>query len=408
MSFLPNSLKMNKSVQRIYGKYGHDILYRLKEQRLRTQIEQQLEKKKLSVDIKDLRSSTLNYIESMRLANEPYGRFRHSESVKEATLYASVCAALTRHIYGDLDIISPEQKKQWIDYILIHQADDGLFKDKYIANSMAEEGDGWGWRHLTVHAIMALTALGSVAPKSFQPLDKFKDPHFLIKWLENRIVERDLEWDLGNQVQNYVVMLQYARDFQGEEWAGPVVEMILDWLDEAQNPTTGLWNKGPRNPALLCRDVRVAYHLWLLYFYEGRPIKYADRVIHTCLSTQNEMGGFDVRINSSACADIDSIDPLVRLSFHTQYRHDDVISSLQRAIPWVLANMNDDGGFVFTRGEDLTVGHKSMYSGIDESNMFYTWFRTLSLAYLAQTFPNSTIGRFPWQFIRCPGHQFWP
>ena len=69
--------------------------------------------------------------------------------------------------------------------------------------------------------------------------------------------------------------------------------------------------------------------------------------------------------------------------------------------------MNADGGFVFRRGEPLVYGHERMSSGADESAMFPTWFRTLSLAYLAQALPDSAVGGFDWQFLHCPGHQFW-
>ena len=69
--------------------------------------------------------------------------------------------------------------------------------------------------------------------------------------------------------------------------------------------------------------------------------------------------------------------------------------------------MNDDGGFVFQRGEPLVYGHERMSSKADESTMFPTGFRTLSLAYLAQALPHSVVGGFGWQFPRCPGLQFW-
>jgi hypothetical protein len=100
------------------------------------------------------------------------------------------------------------------------------------------------------------------------------------------------------------------------------------------------------------------------------------------LSTQNVLGGFGVTLNSSACEDIDSIYPLIRFSSATNYRRDDIDLALKRAFPWVLANMNSDGGFVFRRNESFCYGHEEMYSGYNESSMFATWFRTLCLAYL--------------------------
>ena len=61
------------------------------------------------------------------------------------------------------------------------------------------------------------------------------------------------------------------------------------------------------------------YHFWLLYFYDRVPIPHAERAADSCLKTQNQLGGFGQGVHggdplcSSACEDIDSIDPLARL-----------------------------------------------------------------------------------------------
>jgi len=60
--------------------------------------------------------------------------------------------------------------------------------------------------------------------------------------------------------------------------------------------------------------------------------------------------------------------------------------------------MNDNGGFVFRRGEQMVYGHELMSSKANESAMFPTWLRTLSLAYLAKALPDSFLGDFDWQF----------
>ena len=39
--------------------------------------------------------------------------------------------------------------------------------------------------------------------------------------------------------------------------------------------------------------------------------------------------------------------------------------------------------------------------------MFPTWFRTLSLALIARALPEHSLGQGAWQFVRCPGMQFW-
>ena len=361
---------------------------------------------KKGLEIKEIREKTLNYIESMRVKDEPYGKYRYSESQKYPVLYASLYAALTRHLYRDLDTLTEKQRKEWIDYIQSFQDDDGLFKDTAVENEIAASCDWWGWRHLTLHALMALTVLGATAMKRFKIIDPFKETDFTIRWLENR------DWvidpaNTSNEVQNYFTLLHYARDFQGEGWADKILEKAYGWLNEKQDSKTGLWGVRFDTPTNLSNGVQTGYHIWLLYFYDKRLIRNVERIIDSCLSTKNEIGGFGVPLNSSACEDIDSIDPLIRLSSITNYRKSDIHSAIQKAIPWIITNMNEDGGFVFRRMEPFVYGHQLMSSCKDESAMFPTWFRTLSLAYVGKYLPDSLPGKFDWQFIKCPGHQFW-
>ena len=259
---------------------------------------------------------------------------------------------------------------------------------------------------MTMHIIMALTALGGMVSREFTFLDPLLDPDTLVGWLKSRDWENNA-CNVSNEVQNVGTLLQYSRDFHDNGRAGHAVDCLLDWLEKTQNPQTGSWKYPSDTPENRSLIVQTGYHFWLLFFYDTRPIRYVERIIDTALATQNKVGGFGVALNSSGCEDIDTIDPLVRLSMMTDYRNDEVQAVLKRALPWILANMNDNGGFVFRRGEPFFYGHELMSYKIEESAMFPTWFRTLSLAYLSKALPDSFLRDFDWQFIQCPGLQFW-
>ncbi|MEB3147575.1 MAG: hypothetical protein VKL60_00955 [Sphaerospermopsis sp.] len=107
------------------------------------------------------------------------------------------------------------------------------------------------------------------------------------------------------------------------------------------------------------------------------------------MSTQNKFGGFGVKLNSSACEDIDSIDLLCRLAHLVPSRKQEIDSSLKLAFRWVLCNQVADGGFVFRLHEPFVYGHEQMTSQSNKGSMFATWFRILSLAYLARYFESS-------------------
>ena len=132
-----------------------------------------------------------------------------------------------------------------------------------------------------------------------------------------------------------------------------------------------------------------------------------ERIIDSCLATQNMLGGFGVPLNYSACGVIDSIDPLARFYFMTDYRRNDILTALEKALYGVLVNISPDGGWAFRRSEKFCYGHKLMTAYTNESSMFPTWFRTLSLAYLGKALPVSPAGNFNRKFTICPGLQFW-
>lgn len=358
--------------------------------------------------ILEIRSKTLDFIESMRINDVPYGRYKYSPSQSEPVLYASLYALLTRHLYRDLNQLTTVQKYEWAHYIKSFQDDDGWFRDPAINNELAGTVEWWGWMHMTFHAIMALSCLGECVSKKFKFLDSFKSKEFINEWFHKLEILLDPSPKMNVHQPLYMMtFLQYVRDFQNEKWAAEPIRAIYEKLDNLQDAKTGCWATSNGNSELVNEGVKIGYHLWIFYFYDRRPIQYLDRVIDSCLATQNELGGFDVSKNSSACDDIDTIDPLCRLSFMTDYKNEEILLALKKAIPWILVNMNSDGGFVFKRMEPFIYGHEKMSSYSNESAMFPTWFRTLSLAYIAQCLPESSLGRFDWNFVKCPGLQFW-
>jgi len=361
------------------------------------------------MDIGKIREKTLKYIDSMRIKKNPYGRYCYSASTKRPVLYASCYAAIARHLSRDLDNVSSEERKEWVSYIQSFQDDDGLFKDPAI------EGEGYytephmewcGWRHLSCHVIIALTALGTVCKKEFKMLEPFFDSRYMIQWLKKRDLENKPGF-VGNEILNIATLLQYARDFQDEKRAGNVMELIFDWLDKEQDPHTGMWGRYFGTKEDINQVYQGAYHYYLLYFYDKREFKYINKIIDVLLSLQTQQGGFGIHENTNGCEDIDAIDVLARLYTKTDYRHKDIAKTLLKAEEWVLSNQNKDGGFVFIRDKEFKYGHDLMYSGMNESAMFPTWWRLLSLAYIGKALSGSEIGKFNWQFLRCSGYQFW-
>lgn len=348
------------------------------------------------------RQDVLTFVGSMHLGGFQY---RYAPSVTKPTLYASVYACLLLDLFGQLGSLSDAERGSWANYFDGFQSPtDGLFRDPAVVNARYEAGDWWGARHLVLHIIAAYAALGHTPRFRFAFLDPFKDTDRLRAWLDQEQWNGEFSYasDVDNKIMNIACTLQFERDFRADGDAGKAVEYLQSYLMKKRSAKTGLW--GAMNiddPISLSRGIQFAYHLIPIYLYDRYPIDGHAQVVDNILRSQNALGGYGVALNSSACEDIDSLYLLCQLSRDTDRRTADVRLSVMRALVWMLANQNPDGGFVFRRNMPMTYGHHLMSSGKNESALFPTWFRALAIAQAARYLD---IGEF--RFVRCPGYQF--
>lgn len=364
--------------------------------------------------ISSLRAQTLAFVTRQHLVD---GQYRYASAGTQPTLYSSCYAAMIRSLFGDLAVLTGAEHAGWVAYLNSHQDDDGLYRDPVIYDQGWYKGDPlWcGRPHLTCHVVTALTCLGGVAGKPLRWLARWCDPDRLVHWLVARDWGEEIAWT-GNEIMNIGVLLQYARDVQHDDRAGHAVEVLLEWLATHHvNAETGVWGDADlTDPLRRSHAVQAAYHWWPLFFYDGAPIPYLERAIDTVLATQNCRGGFGWGVHnaaepllSSACEDIDSIDPLCRMLQLTAYRRTDIQAALVQAVEWVLSNQMADGGFVFIRNAPFEYGHPELRGEANQGAMFPTWFRLLSLALIGKALLEHPLGQIPWHFVPCPGTQFW-
>lgn len=371
-----------------------------------------------AVSMLEVRERTLRFVESMRVTEGPFGAYRYATESTKPTLYSSTYAAMARHLYRDLGSLEAGQRDAWIAYLQSHQDDDGLFRDPVIfGEGMYKDDPLWcGRPHLTCHMLTALRCLDATAAKPLRWLEPFLERDKLIAWLEQRNWGRDVAWS-GNEVLNVGTLLQYARDFQHDERCGSALDTILTWMEARCDPATGLWGVGAldlNNPVDRSHAVQAAYHFWLLWFYDRKPVPHAEKALGQVLLSQNPSGGFGWGVHngvtpfdSSACEDIDSIDPLARWVNSAGARRAEVVKALTRSERWVLSNQTTHGSFCFMKGREFAYGHPQLSAVAGAGAMFPTWFRTLSLAYLGKGAPGSLARKVDWQFCDCPGLQFW-
>jgi len=352
-----------------------------------------------------LKNKTLSFTNSLQIDNK-IGMFKYSQSTSKPNLYSSVYACLIFSLYDEIDSLTKNDRTQWATYLNSFQSEnDGLYYDEALKNHLFNDSDWWGARHLALHLISALTALDSKPKFPFKFLEYFYKEENLLIWLDSNNWEGDFSHrnDIDNKVMNIGCLLQYSRDAFQDKSAGDSLSILTDYLKSKVIEKSGIWgNDNLGDPYSLSRMIQFTYHLLMIFFYDNLKLDNKETIIDLTLKTQNNYGGFGVTMNSSACEDIDSIELLTRMSRLTNYRSEEIRLAINKALVWILTNMNDDGGFVFRRNEAFQYGHDEMYSGINESSLFATWFRTLSLAYIAKYLQLENSFRV----IRSPGYQF--
>jgi len=340
-------------------------------------------KNALNFDYYDYKLKVMGFLQNMKCGEFEY---KYSSSCTEPNLYSSMFACMTMGLFNEINNLTQEQKDNWAKYFDSFQNEkDGLFYDSRLNNEIYYKTDWWGVRHLSSLILMAYDYLGH-KPKysfAFTEIDKnlFYDKISKTNW--NGPIPHSN--DIDNYLMNILVMLIYERDIRKNINVNKYIDEIIQFLDGLINEDTGMWGKYNTNiPNELSRMIQFYYHLFPIYLYEKKISKSFNKIIiENTLKTQNALGGFGVQLNSSACEDIDSIYLLINLKKFSPGKKIEINDSLWKVFPWILTNQNEDGGFVFRRNFAFEYGHPQMKANVNESEMFSTWFRTLSIMFIA-------------------------
>lgn len=273
------------------------------------------------------------------------GGFRFT-SEQPVTLMATSYAILGLEFTNSLDRLSLSQKDAVVDYLMTNVRPDGSFVDPLfnLQDSLSDYHDlGYFLEETTTICQQALDALSAPPPP---PRDW--DADHRVKRGINLYFEA-LGWQDAWMDSNPVMFVLSQLCHDAERHQKPellnYVDSALDWLDCHQSPDTGLW-RGPHEISLV-NAMAATFHFTFFYLYRGRPIKYLERIIDSCLSLQRPHGLFsEGSVIGQTCLDYDAIDLLAKASLVTDYRANDVQRSMESAYQALLElQNNEDGGF---------------------------------------------------------------
>ena len=328
----------------------------------------------------------------------------------EITLYASCFSFMILYYINKLSEFSSLEIKQWAEYILKHQNENGLFygpeilKGKLLSDSHSKNHLAW---HLTCHVLPVLKIM-EVKPKI--PL-KFFEPylleHNLNKWLKRRNWREP--WIEGNNLLFMGQLLTYFYEEEKVLEAKDRIEQLFKWLDEKIDPDTGFW--GTQYGSNVYSSVYGGYHQLLLYYYWNHEIAHPHKMIDTVLSLQHFDGGFSNSWGGGSCEDVDCVDILVNLYKKTNYRRKDIEKALIKNSFSVLRRNNSEGGFVYKKDSQFYhMGMEFTYAAPGRANIFSTWFGINTLLLISEIvkIPKIKIKKYDFnKSVSMGWHQKW-
>jgi len=359
---------------------------------------------KSKFEYKAFKKEVLTYIDTNKNMEEIYKyKFCNSSNIYE--LYSSNYALMTYGLFNEINLLNNNQKKEWAKYILSFQKENGLFIDDTLSSPLADKIHYWGWYHLLPHIIIGLDYL-NVKPKyDFEFLYNIFEKESPSSWLESR------KWSdnylaVSNEIMNIGVLLQYSRDFMDNNKAKDYIEEIKEWLKQNYiDKKTGLWGVNIKENDIydITKAVKTTYHIMPLFIYDNDLDDFQiDKILKYTLKTQNFYGTYGPCILTDGCEDIDSVYLLTQLPTGNDKLKNEIKFSLEKFFNKVFINQNEDGGFVFRRIKSFQYADSKLISKPNESNMFGTWFRSLSIAFIC----NYLKIENDFKFSNVPGYQF--
>jgi hypothetical protein len=352
------------------------------------------------------RAKTFAWLEFMRAPGRPPGVLRISASHDTArwpgvllpgTYNGVMCADLIGALPA-IGLATSERRSELIAWLEAFRWRDGIFRipgmrdaDVFKKPDLAET-----WRYIDFHVSnYTMGAIEALAPARAPVLDfarAYLDATHLKAWL----ADRDLRdpWQEGNNIVNLAGFLLALERHHGVE-IGPSLDILFDWHDRLQEPTTGFWGVGQHgDPVRMLHAMAGSMHNYHIWYARGRVPPNFDKAIAYCLS-------LPARVDS-ACIDVDIVDVLVHGLRAGVAPVAPARAWLRDILEAILDSQNPDGGFADvregTRRQDGWVRGYEEPQGL--SNTFATWFRWIAIAMAAEILAP---GAGEWRFRRSIG-----
>ena len=239
---------------------------------------------------------------------------------------------------------------------------------------------------LGTFCVAALNCLGVTSLYPFKYAEKYYDKETLFSYFES------LDWNRssnsGNKVMFMAISFIHNYESFGINEAKKGLDYWFEWMDSHTN-STGFWGKGKSSHYF--EGMAGFYHQFMIYFYMKRKIKKYQNVIDKLLFLQQPDGLFYPVNGGGSCMDIDSITPLCFYYKNSEYRQNEIRNTLLRALPSLLSNQREDGGFCWAATNFTNPKHFIyLFTNLFFKEDFYHWSYCIRRFLIGKIFVRST------------------
>jgi len=362
-----------------------------------------------NIEPQELRRGILRHCESLRVADAPhYGVYRFARGCKP-TYWASAFVAMTRHLHGDLDALGPQQRRQWLDYLIGGQDEEtGLYVDpvfrsaERLSNKHTDELLLW---HSSTFIMTAVDLLGGVCRHPIRKTRQLFTPEGMRKFIEQLPWKLD-PWVAGNWTYDIGCLVGHDWRVTRNQSNLDAMDVFFDWMAEHQNRETGWWDIVGGHK--LSHQQYGGYHTLMVYWMFDREVPRPELMVDSSLSIQNARGHF----GGGYCPDMDCADAIVTLSGQYGIRTDEARESMRRLLPWTLGCWDRHGGGFLDWNQDgkgLTGGRNEFgwlqcTAAAGEADPCSDSFRSFTLACISEAVPDTGFEALPWKHHGSFGH----
>lgn len=270
-----------------------------------------------TIDLDLIAERLVRWSGRMQAPDAPPGARVDPVGQKAPGTYAAFSVPLALFVSRRLEDLPERQRRTWAHTVAALQKADGT----YTQRGRVKHSD---W-HAMCMGCMATRALGARPRHPYSKLQSLLEPRRLRLWLGRR--DWHDQW-LGSREVWGACMLVLGAKQTPPEWR----EALGQWLDDEQDPSTGLWRKHIR-AADRYQTLAGAFHILSLYHKLGRPVPQHHRIIDSVLSMQKLRGAPKGLFSGLDRPHLGELHAAVVLDWMTRveaYRVRDVIRALAR------------------------------------------------------------------------------